>query len=509
MPVSDELDARVLGAWQRRASEPVEVLDVALRFAEEVADHPDAGVRGRVALLEGSCRWRIGDYPTALQTLLGALELFDDDHPRERAAVLADLGIVRDYFGEHDLALELTLDALRIREAIGDEQGRGDAYNNIGIIAYHRGDLVGAEQAYRSAATIRIGLDDRDGVAAVNNNLGKVLTSQGDHAAALAELERAEVAWAALGNVRGLGMAHNNIGIVHLEQGDLEAARERFTTSLACKARVGDRHGACETRIHLARIASRQGAHEAALTQLDEALTVATELGIRQEIVAACEVLAEVHEARGDLRQALDWFRRFHHEQRRLFDERSSERLRALQIAHRLERAEREGSTDGLTGLANRRALDRRLAEELERARRAGSSVALALLDLDSFKQVNDTFGHAVGDEVLRQVATLLRDHTRTADLAARYGGEEFALLLPATSLTEAIAAAEQVRKRIGAHPWAEVDPALVITVSIGVAAASAGEKLDTQPLDGAELLARADRHLYHAKHAGKDRVKA
>jgi two-component system, cell cycle response regulator len=507
--MTEDLDARFMAAWHLRIKQPVDALDVALQLAEEVADHPDAGIRGRVALLEGSCRWRMGDYPAALRTLLGAFELFDDDHRRERAAVLADLGIVRDYFGEHDLAMELTLDALRIREAIGDEPGQGDAYNNIGIIAYHRGDLDGAEQAYRSAATIRLGLGDRDGVAAVSNNLGKVLTSQGAHDAALVELERAERAWTELGNTRGLGMVHNNIGIVLLDRGEIEAATARFVTSLALKAQVGDRHGACETTIHLARIASRQGEHERARALLDDALAVATELGIRQEIVAACEAMAEVHEADGDLRLALDWYRRFHREQRQLFDERSAERLRALQIAHRLERAEREGSTDGLTGLANRRAFDRRLAEELERARRDGSSVALALLDLDSFKVVNDTFGHTVGDEVLRRVATLLRDHTRTADLAARYGGEEFALLLPGTELNDAVTAAEQVRKRIGAHPWSDVHPELVITVSIGVAAASAGERLDAPQLDGAELLERADRHLYHAKHAGKDRVKA
>jgi diguanylate cyclase (GGDEF)-like protein len=507
--MNTDLDTRFMAAWRLRIRRPVDALDAALELAEEVVDHPDPGTRGRVALLEGSCRWRIGDYPTALQLLLSALELFDDDHQRERAAVLADLGIVRDYFGEHDLALELTLDALRIREAIGDEPGRGDAYNNIGIIAYHWGDLAGAEQAYRSAAEIRIGLGDRDGVAGVGNNLGKVLTSRGDLDAALTEFERSERTWTELGNTRGLGMVHNNIGIVLFEQGDLAGARDRFAASLELKAEVGDRHGTCETRIHLARIASQLGDHEQAITQLEQALEVASELGIRQEIVAACEAMAEVHEADGDLRRALDWYRRFHREDRELFDERSAERLRALQIAHRLERAEREGSTDGLTGLANRRAFDRRLAEELERARRDGSSVALALLDLDSFKQVNDTFGHAIGDEVLRRVAALLRDHTRTADLAARYGGEEFALLLPATELTDAVAAAEQVRKRVGAHPWDEVHPELAITVSIGVTAASAGEKLDAAQLDGAELLERADRHLYHAKHAGKDRVKA
>lgn len=157
--------------------------------------------------------------------------------------------------------------------------------------------------------------------------------------------------------------------------------------------------------------------------------------------------------------------------------------------------------TDPLTGIANRRSFDEELALEWRRAERVGETLSLVLLDIDNFKRVNDTHGHQQGDAVLREVAAVLRAGVRQVDLAARYGGEEFALVLPETTLADAVTVAERLRgavERIGIE--LEDGTTLPVTASFGVA-----EKSDRER--GEDLVAAADESLYEAKRAGKNRV--
>jgi len=161
----------------------------------------------------------------------------------------------------------------------------------------------------------------------------------------------------------------------------------------------------------------------------------------------------------------------------------------------------RESSThDELTGLANRRLLATRLEREIARARRYDTDLALLMLDIDHFKQLNDRFGHPVGDAVLRDIAQVLEEGVRTVDTVARAGGEEFVVLLPRTDGDAASRVADKLRARIAAHDVDELDGKARITISLGVAVLDAGETADA-------LLARADRALYDAKEAGRDRV--
>ena len=124
----------------------------------------------------------------------------------------------------------------------------------------------------------------------------------------------------------------------------------------------------------------------------------------------------------------------------------------------------------------------------------------MALCDLDFFKRINDRFGHATGDEVLRRVGAILRERCRSTDLVARYGGEEFCLAFIETDAAAASRLCEELRAAVAAHDWRSVHPALAVTLSIGIAD-------DPQLATHEQLLAAADRHLYRAKHEGKDRV--
>ena len=162
--------------------------------------------------------------------------------------------------------------------------------------------------------------------------------------------------------------------------------------------------------------------------------------------------------------------------------------------------------TDTLTRLANRRRFDDVLAHELHHARLAGTPTALLLLDVDYFKKFNDRYGHPAGDACLQEVARILAAQVnRNRDLPARYGGEEFAVILPDTELNGAIAVAERLRHEIGARELPHQEsPFGVVTASIGVAVFVRAPGDDAAP---GELVAHADRHLYNAKHAGRNRV--
>jgi two-component system cell cycle response regulator len=160
--------------------------------------------------------------------------------------------------------------------------------------------------------------------------------------------------------------------------------------------------------------------------------------------------------------------------------------------------------TDGLTQVLNRRALTARLSSELERARRYDSVLSVLMIDLDHFKLVNDTYGHLIGDDVLREVAAILQAAIRSVDVVARFGGEEFVVVLPETPLSGAIIFAERLRVAISAHPFNDgsVGGPLTVTVSVGVAV------FPSEGVASVEMFfARVDEALYRAKADGRDRV--
>ncbi|MBI5633241.1 MAG: GGDEF domain-containing protein [Nitrospirae bacterium] len=160
---------------------------------------------------------------------------------------------------------------------------------------------------------------------------------------------------------------------------------------------------------------------------------------------------------------------------------------------------ERMATTDGLTGLFNHRVFQQKLTEELKRSERHETPLSLLLTDIDFFKKVNDTYGHPVGDLVLKGVSKILQKEIRDIDTAARYGGEEFVVILPGTDSMGAKNFAERLRKAITAETFSSEGRTLKITTSIGIA---------TMPADARtkeELIERTDQALYHAKHNGRN----
>ncbi len=165
---------------------------------------------------------------------------------------------------------------------------------------------------------------------------------------------------------------------------------------------------------------------------------------------------------------------------------------RALQTAY----------TDPVTGINNRTAMDNALAHDIELARRHKQPLALLMLDVDYFKQVNDSHGHIVGDAVLKQLAECIIDTIRRSDNVFRYGGEEFNIVLSNTSRDGALLLAERIRQAVAHHQFSYAGQTLHVTVSIGVAMLGKNDDLS-------ELIDKADKALYQAKSTGRNRVVA
>jgi len=161
---------------------------------------------------------------------------------------------------------------------------------------------------------------------------------------------------------------------------------------------------------------------------------------------------------------------------------------------------ERQSREDSLTGIHNRRFLDEQLPLEISRARRFNRDLTVVMADIDNFKSINDRFSHRVGDEVIKIVASILRDGCRGIDIVTRFGGEEFVLLLIETPVHKARLFCEKIRIAVEHYDWSAIDPALQVTISMGLT--------DDLALSDAQLLlSDADAKLYQAKRAGRNQI--
>jgi diguanylate cyclase (GGDEF)-like protein len=195
--------------------------------------------------------------------------------------------------------------------------------------------------------------------------------------------------------------------------------------------------------------------------------------------------------------------REFDEAERELFGYLAAQAAVSMENVGLHETVQRQAVTDELTGLYNHRRFQEAMDAEAERAKRFGQDMGLVMLDIDNFKQVNDTYGHQQGDVVLAEVARIVRESSREIDAPARYGGEELAVVLPGTDIEGAYNLAERMRHGIEelAFPLADGSGELRVTASLGVAS------MPRSATDPRELLARADAALYEAKRSGKNKV--
>jgi diguanylate cyclase (GGDEF)-like protein len=534
----------LLGAAESIASvDARRALDHALEAASVATELVDRVAHAEALYQQGRCSELLHDHAAALDLFGRALAGFEaagDD--MAVAKTLRATSIIHDSLGDFSHALDLQLRALEIDGRLGNVTHRAATLRTVGLVCSKTGDHATGLDFYRQSLALCTQPGDALERGKTLNNIGINLKNLGQFHEAYAALLEAHQIFESQGLTLLQCATLNNLGLVQEKLGNTDAAESTLRDALALSQSIDYVQGIAHAHMALGRLHVTQPRQQAARVHLHAALEICERHKIKLTWYECHEALAQFYERNGELIQALHHYRRFHEIEHEVQMESASNKLRAFAIQFQvaavkrdaelqrerqavltqanadldalnvslteanlqktmlLDQLERQTFEDALTGLANRRRLDQRLADEFALALRHGRSLAVAIADLDDFKKVNDRFSHAVGDAALRTLAKLLSSQVRHTDLVARFGGEEFVLVLVQTDAEAALRVCEKLRNAVETHPWDSIHPGLSLTLSIGVCA-------DTTLPGHERMLAIADRNLYLAKAGGRNRV--
>jgi diguanylate cyclase (GGDEF)-like protein len=467
--------------------------------------------------------------------------LSDVDDEREYCQLCVVQAFALSGLGLGEEAMELLAVAREIAERLRDRELLFWVHNRIGLAYDSFGDSRAARELMLQALVLSDAVDDTARWSIMTNLVHNAMSfvvdlrSKGEQDEAdriLAEaLEHA--VWAVdfciqANRPYGLSLGLGNLGAIQSLAGEPEQALQTLSRAHQLAVEHGYRPLEMSALQHKPTTLLSQGRVDEAVELLEDVLSRAEDLGEQPVQVAVLRQLADVYEQRGEFEKALASYKRFYNVEQLVRSARAETRARILAHQAQLERArieaadarahseqlladklalqkqtlelERHAYSDALTGIANRRYVDATLPGLYEQARSQRREMCVAVMDLDHFKQVNDTFGHPIGDEVLIKIAQLIISNSRSADLVARHGGEEFLMAFVDSDLAAAARLCERLRASVEATDWALIKPSLKITMSVGICAAA-------DCSDAAELIDRADRQLYRAKAQGRNRV--
>lgn len=456
---------------------PVEALRASLQARALAVELGDAKGEAEALLNAGASHQRVDEHGPAIAYFEQAerlLEHIDDAHLHH--GLLRRMGVSCSILGRHDQALDYIGRSIDILPAAAPAQDRMSSRNSLINAKSRRIDATlkdeGRQEAYAALLPALEALV-RDAQAEgchriallARANYGTVLVRSARYAEGIEDLQRLTPALEAAGLKGDIGAALGSIGIAHLRLGRPREAIGAFREGLA--------------HLGLGSVAFQRDIWDG---------------------------LAEAHEALDEPREALAAVKQARALEQKLADSSALASLEKLELRGSMARVTAElarlADEDALTGLANRRAAERALRAALESP--DPQPVSLLYLDLDHFKAVNDRFGHPMGDRVLRECAQLMRQGSRSGDLASRWGGEEFLVILQGADAARAREIAERLRHAIEGFDWHAIEAALGVTTSIGLASST-----EVPGHDAHALLALADRRLYAAKAAGRNRVVA
>lgn len=456
---------------------PVEALRAALQARAQAVELGDVNGEAEALLNAGASHQRVDEHAAAIGYFEQAEQLLQSiDDPHLHHGLLRRMGVSCSLLGRHDKALGYIERSIAVLAASAPAQDRMSSRNSL-INAHSR----------RIDATVKADGDRQAAYGALLPELEALIrdaTAEGCHRIAL-------LARANYGTVL-VRAARYADGIDYLD---------RLMDDLAVAGLKGDM-GAAKGSIATAHL--KLGNHQRAIETFREALELlaAGSIAFQRDV---WDGIAQAHEALDQPREALAAFKSARALEQKLTDSSALASLEKHEVRSDMARVTAElaklADEDSLTGLANRRAAERALALALEGATPA--PLVLLFMDIDHFKAINDRFGHAMGDRVLRECAQLMRQGSRAGDIAARWGGEEFLLILMDADAARAGEIAERLRGAVQRFDWSSMDPALTVTLSIGLACS--GET----PANAGALLALADMRVYKAKAEGRNRVVA
>lgn len=532
--VRDKIDILNRLAWKLRIGHPErarglskEAARLANSGANFVYDRGLAASLVTIAFLDSED----GDLESAISLCLKALALLKDD-PTSDYLITAwyTLGWSYYYSGDFPAALEYGLKALNRSEEMGIKEYEAWA---LDLTASTFKDPTQAIKMYQKALRIFDELNDREGQTRVLNNLACTLVELKDHSTALeygrkslqlaksAKLKRDEI------NITG------SIGEILLAMDEYDQAKSYLQQAKLSAEGYGRDISYIYILVDLGEVFLAQNDFEKAEQHLFLALETATKWNLKNEKMRCHQLLSELYEKQGVPDKALGNYKLFHSLKESIAGERSARQIAILKMNHQVETTQRDmeiqllqnaklqleineqrriqailenlATRDSLTNLYNRRHFLTLAEYEWKRALRYGSPFSVLMLDLDDFKQINDHFGHATGDQALILVAGLIQGALRKVEIAGRYGGDEFAVILPETPSEKGLIVGKRIHDKVKGQSIKTNQGLISLAVSIGVAGLTNETSDQVKSLE--ELLHRADMALYQAKGSGKNQV--
>jgi len=488
------------------------------------------------------CHFYLADFMRALEYLLEAAQLYENNGDLEGAATaFAGVGLCQHRLGANEDAVASMLRALDSARSLRLVTLEINLYNSLGSA------LIAANRVEEAAKYLAAGIE----LAQATGNrslLSKLLLNQSvlakQHGDALAATDddAAQSEYAkglaqvtrALDIARELGDAFDEAHCLGQTGTMLRLLRNHahadaiLAQTLDLARRLNEPQVQAEALMERGLSLATQGRLAEAQQCLSDAIVLARLIAARGVQAEACESLSRVRERAGDFEGALSFYKEFHSVREaelaasrkhaamaaQLWLDFQDANRRASQYRERAETLAADHAAltrkakvltevseqDPLTSLLNRRGLDAHIESLAAASDANGVPLTFALIDVDLFKRINDTFSHTVGDAVLCRVAQIIRDHCRQGDLPVRYGGDEFLLVLAGADLEMGTRVLARLKQGSDAFAWGREAPGLKVTVSIGIAA---------RPRNGAiaETIAAADHALYEAKAAGRNRI--
>ncbi|GHF64568.1 diguanylate cyclase (GGDEF)-like protein [Deinococcus metalli] len=526
-------------AWEARRADPLQSVRIAHEAYLISEQHG-------YAVGQGYALRTLGFHDIGASSFRDALDRFDRAIGIARAAAvpvlerdcLNLLGNVYRSIYNTERAMTCLLQSIELSRTLGDLAGEAHALMNLGVIAASRlKDKQHALSYYQQAYAVLETAANRGGQVACLYSMADAFQELGQFTQAQDYGRRGATLGQNLGDTLHHALSLSVVARALDAQSSHHDAEPVHREALELMRRLDS-----EMPEPTAWIQLYYGTHLAATGALDEAqaeyervLAGCTAFDLKELAVLAHQELTQVHKRRGDLEAAMHHLEAERALQQVIFEQEAAEKTRGLMFQYEVERAESEAALykvrsvelasanvaleqanreksalvaalqeqsmllerqlreDSLTGVYNRRHIEQILSREFEDHRAGGQAMSLIMLDVDHFKQVNDTFSHLVGDDVLRRMGALLLATGRSQNSSGRYGGEEFVVVLPDMALVEAVAVAERLRLDVEAHAWQEVAAGLRITVSLGVASSEGLENFE-------RLVGRADEKLYEAK---------
>ncbi len=477
-----------------------------------------------------------GNYDLSLSQSIRALEMLEQlsgEDPQAQSLMLDVLGSISwSYrsFGDYGVAAEYGMRAARIAHTRGNRLQEARVNNILGVIYAEMNDLDAALEMGRKVLALYREAGSITGECTALNNLAMTYLEKGEGEKALEYCQKG----------LHLALEHhsdsivrsmmNTMGETYLGLKDFGRAEEYLLQALALSREQKASSDELLSQLNLGKIYTAQGNLEAAQGALQSALALSQAASDRSGAYKCYQALSEIYEKQGLYQQALEHHKRFHEIRESIFNENAARRLDGLKVVHQLETAQRDAeihylktielkreieerknaqaslerlaAIDPLTGLLNRREFYRLGEHEFEAAIEHERCLTAILVDLDHFKHINDSYGHAVGDQVLVQTASMVRESLRQGEIIGRYGGDELVILLPESSCPQGRQIAERLRERVMAEPVATPKGDLTITLSLGLA-----ELRETRCATFEMLIECADQALYAAKQSGRNCV--